>query len=260
LQLFRWLATHAVAAEYDLRRLGWRLLDGDLPPGQPAACPLLVCPDGLPLAVWLRLAGAAPAERRWMLMLGVDDGQARARLLRLGFGDVLGSAAALAEVEARTLRLIAQARTLPRERRIGALRLDLVGREAFVAGRGAGLHPREFALLWRLADQPGEAVSAADLLGDVWRLAFRPETNSLAVHVSRLRAKLRLAGLDGWIETLADGAYRLAAEPPVCAPALPLPASGEFALDAYLRLGKEEAGDRMQDGRGAKEKDSDHAA
>ena len=28
----------------------------------------------------------------------------------------------------------------------------------------------------------GRAVSAGDLLGDVWRLSFRPETNSLAVH------------------------------------------------------------------------------
>lgn len=257
MRLFRWLATQAVAAEYDLRRLGWRLLDGHVLSGQSDPCPLLVCPDGLPLAVWLRLAGATPAERRWMLMLGVDDSQQRARLLRLGFGDVLGSAGTLAEVEMRTVRLVAQARMLPRERRIGGLRLDLVGREAFVAGRGAGLHPREFALLWRLADQPGVAVSVADLLGDVWRLAFRPETNSLAVHVSRLRAKLRLVGLDGLIETLADGGYRLVMEPVAGGSALPL--ACEFALDAYLRLGKEGAGDRMQDGRKAKEKDSDHA-
>jgi hypothetical protein len=49
------------------------------------------------------------------------------------------------------------------------------------------------------------------LLRDVWRMAFRPETNSLAVHISRLRAKLRVAGLDGLIETLPDGAYRLGA-------------------------------------------------
>ncbi len=232
-----------------------------MPPGQPCACPLLVRPDGLPLAAWLQLVGAAPAERRWMLMLGVDDPQERARLLRLGFGDVLGSPPALPEVEVRTLRLISQARTLPRERRIGALRLDLIGREAFVAGRGAGLHPREFALLWRLADQPGAAVSANDLLGDVWRLSFRPETNSLAVHVSRLRAKLRLAGLDGLIETLPEGGYRLVADPKGAAPIVPLPSlPGEFALDAYLRLGEEEAGDRMQDARGAKEKDSDHAS
>jgi DNA-binding response OmpR family regulator len=77
-----------------------------------------------------------------------------------------------------------------------------------VAGRRLGLHPREFALLWRLAECPGEDVSCAALVSDVWRLAARPETNSLAVHVSRLRAKLRVAGLDGMLASTAEG-YRL---------------------------------------------------
>ena len=98
-----------------------------------------------------------------------------------------------------------------------------------------GLHPREFLLLWRLADDPGRAVAASQLRGDVWRLAFRPETNSLAVHVSRLRAKLRIAGLDGLIQTLPGGAYRLAGE--LLRPGLALPA--DLGLDAHLRLGEE---------------------
>ena len=107
-------------------------------------------------------------------------------------------------------------------------------RDAFVAGRGAGLHPREFLLLWRLAEEPGSAVPASELRSDVWRLAFRPETNSLAVHVSRLRSKLRTAGLDGLIETVADGGYRLAEE--ILRPAIALHDGG---LDAHLRLGEE---------------------
>jgi DNA-binding response OmpR family regulator len=96
------------------------------------------------------------------------------------------------------------------------------------------LHPREFALLWRLADTPGEAVSARELLSDVWRLAFRPETNSLAVHISRLRAKLRLAGIDGVIETLPDGGYCLL---PQSRPFMLQ--TRELVLDHPLRLGEE---------------------
>lgn len=202
--------------------------------------PLLVRPEGLVFGEWLKLAGATPAERKWMLMLDLADGQERTRLLRLGFGDALAQGVPLEELELRVLRLIEQAQALPRNRRYGPLRLDLLAREAFVAGRALGLHPREFALLWRLADHPGNPVSPGELLGDVWRLAFRPETNSLAVHVSRLRAKLRLSGVDGLIETMPDGAYRLIAQsPPEQVPALPLP-DAKLPLDGHLRLREED--------------------
>jgi DNA-binding response OmpR family regulator len=126
------------------------------------------------------------------------------------------------------------AQSLPRYRQIGPLQLDLLAREAFVAKRALGLHPREFALLWRLAETPGEPVSPEELLHDVWRLAFKPETNSLAVHVSRLRAKLRLAGVDGLVETTDSGAYCL----------LPIPGQPASAierlwgLDGHLRMGE----------------------
>jgi DNA-binding response OmpR family regulator len=197
--------------------------------------PLLVPKPGLLFRSWLDLAGASPARRRWILMLGVADPGERSRLLRLGFGDALSEAASLEELEQRVLRVVEHAQTLPRMRQCGPLRLDLLAREAFVSGRALGLHPREFALLWRLSDSPGEAVGAGELIADIWRLAFRPETNSLAVHVSRLRAKLRLAGIDGLIATGTDGSYRL--QLPGMAP--PPPKQPELPLDGYLRLSKE---------------------
>lgn len=141
-----------------------------------------------------------------------------------------------------------RAQAVPRCRQVGQLRLDLLRRDAVVAGRSLGLHPREFALLWRLADAPGLPVSASALIGDVWRMAFRPETNSLAVHVSRLRAKLRLAGLDGVIETLPDGSYRLTCGLAPFRPTLPVAAAtGNLALDAYLRLGEERSEQQQPD-------------
>lgn len=238
---FQWFAAGPVPVGCDLRRLGWKLLreNESVPHGE--VLPLLAMPARLVLGEWVTLYGAAPARRRRVLVVGVDDALERARLLRLGFGDAIGAAPHLEEVESRALRIEEQIHSLPRYRQVGPLKLDLLGREGFVAGRALGLHPREFALLWRLADNPGEAVRSRSLLSDVWRLSFRPETNSLAVHVSRLRSKLRLSGLDGLIETTSDGAYRLA----VAASAAAEAGRAQFALDGYLRLGEERENGEM---------------
>ena len=231
---FRWFSAGPVPAAYDLRRLGWELL-GDLSSSHDPAHALLGLPRQLPLPQWLHLASANLSQRKWIMLLEVSDSAERARMLRMGFGDALDFAS-LEELEYRVLRLTHLAQALPRYRFCDALKIDLLARDAFVAGRALGLHPREFALLWRLSDTPGDPVTPHELLSDVWRLSFRPETNSLAVHVSRLRAKLRLAGIHGLIETLPDGAYRLAT-----AQRGLIGGAHDLGLDGYLRIGKEYA-------------------
>lgn len=234
---FRWFSAGPVPVAYDLRRLGWQLL-GDLSAARNAAHDpahvLLGLPWQLPLPQWLHLASGNLCQRKWIMLLEVSDSAERARMLQMGFGDALDFGASLEELESRVLRLTQFAHSLLRYRFCGALKIDLLVRDAFVAGRALGLHPREFALLWRLSDTPGEAVSRHELLNDVWRLSFQPETNSLAVHISRLRSKLRLGGIDGLIETLLDGAYRLAA-----AQRGLMGSEYDLGLDGYLRMGKE---------------------
>lgn len=232
----------------DLRQLGWHLLDDPVEPQEEKLCLMLASPVGLSFAEWLALLGAAQPLRRHILLLGVAGPAERARLLRLGFGDVLGLEFSLAEVEARALRVDLLAGAMSRFRQIGQLQLDLLARDGLVASRPVGLHPREFAILWRLADLPGLAVSVLDLLSDVWRMRFRPETNTVAVHVCRVRAKLRLAGLCGLIETMPDGSYRLALENA----AAPLPfvaLTDDLGLDGYLRLSEEHSNKQQQDER-----------
>jgi DNA-binding response OmpR family regulator len=51
------------------------------------------------------------------------------------------------------------------------------------------------------------------LLADVWRIHIEPETNSLAVHVARLRAKLEPFGLARLIATHPEGGYYLDTPP-----------------------------------------------
>ncbi|AUX70831.1 hypothetical protein CHX26_04955 [Porphyrobacter sp. HT-58-2] len=63
--------------------------------------------------------------------------------------------------------------------------------------------------MWRLAEQPGERMTRRELLAEVWRIHFEPETNSVAVHVARVRAKLEPFGLSRLIATHPDGGYFL---------------------------------------------------
>lgn len=165
-------------------------------------------------AGWLSLLGGNAGRegqdlRSHVLLIGANDPGERARLLRLGFGDVVTGDVDLAEVDARASRIAAQANTLPRYRDVDGLVLDLFARDAFADDRPLGLHPREFALLWRLSDTPGVTVGKPELVSDVWRLGHVPETNSIAVHVSRLRAKLALAGYEALVHTAPDGGYVL---------------------------------------------------
>jgi two-component system, OmpR family, response regulator len=102
---------------------------------------------------------------------------------------------------------------IPRFREAGDVTLDLFHRDGRVDDRWLGLHPREFALVWRLAQQPGTRMTRRQLLAEVWRIHFEPETNSVAVHVARVRAKLEPFGMARLIGTHPDGGYFLDAPP-----------------------------------------------
>lgn len=98
---------------------------------------------------------------------------------------------------------------IPRFREAGDVTLDLFHRDGRVDDRWIGFHPREFELLWRLAEQPGVPVTRKQLLRDVWRIDFEPETNSVAVHVARIRSKLEPFGLAPILATHPEAGYYL---------------------------------------------------
>jgi DNA-binding response OmpR family regulator len=196
---FAWISSRALPARFDLRMLGWRLAAGDL---AGADCALLI--DGLAAA-----RGSRPALRARSLVLGIDDSAGRARLLAAGFADALPEGLEAEELALR-LRRVARGNPDPHRRGQGRMRLDLEERDARIDGRRLHLHPREFALLWRLAAGDGAAVDRAALYRDVFGLGFEPGTNRLAVHVCRLRKKLAEAGLAHLLVTgPANGGYAL---------------------------------------------------
>ncbi|WP_421992882.1 winged helix-turn-helix domain-containing protein [Qipengyuania sp.] len=206
----QWLSrSPSVPARWDLRLVNWTMDHATI---RARDCERLLGvldwrPDSR-LPQWRELAG-----RAFVVAVGVDDPAERAGLLGQGFGDALGSRIAFVELGTRLLVLKGANGAMPRRLAAGPVTLDLFHRDGWVGGRWLGLHPREFKLLWRLAETPGTRVSSARLLREVWRLEHLPETNSLAVHVSRLRAKLAIAGCDWLVRTDPEGGYRLVTSP-----------------------------------------------
>jgi len=90
---------------------------------------------------------------------------------------------------------------------VGDLRLDLLGRLATVNGTVVELSRREFALAEVLARHPGQVLSKAQLLDQVWGYAFDGGSNVVEAYVRHLRRKL---GADR-IETVRGAGYRLRA-------------------------------------------------
>ena len=210
MRTFRWLSANEIPPACDLRRCGWKMIGDD----GGAAGVALAHAGNLDAAGWLLLLGQpGPWQRRGTVLVGVEDATERARLFHLGFGEVLGEIAAIGELEARAMRVAENGGWLPARRVVGPMTLDLLARDGFVHDRPLGLHPREFSLLWRLAETPGTRVAKRTLLADVWRLGFVPETNSLAVHVFRLRSRLAQAGLANVIATDPDDGYMLVIDP-----------------------------------------------
>jgi two-component system, OmpR family, copper resistance phosphate regulon response regulator CusR len=92
--------------------------------------------------------------------------------------------------------------------RAGKLSLDLARRQASLSGTVVDLSDREFNLLRRLLESPGEVVSRERLLSEVWGYHFDPCSNVVDVCVRRLRKKL---GPSAPIETVRHAGYRVSA-------------------------------------------------
>ena len=97
---------------------------------------------------------------------------------------------------------------------VGDLSLDLLTKVANRAGRRIELAPREWVLLELFLRHPGQVLSRAQILNNVWNYSFEPGSNVVDVYVGYLRRKIDLPGLDPLIQTVRGVGYRLAAPPP----------------------------------------------
>jgi DNA-binding response OmpR family regulator len=142
-----------------------------------------------------------------VIVLTARDGVVdRVAALDAGADDYVIKPFSLSELLARV-----RARLRPRDQAVswqlaaGGITLDLRSREAEVDGRRSALSTREFALLEVLLRHPGQVLSQAQLLDQVWGYDFDGGSNVVEVYVRHLRTKL---GKER-IETVRGAGYRI---------------------------------------------------
>lgn len=160
-------------------------------------------PDG-PGIELCRLVRAKDQAVVIIFVSGREDETSIARGLEAGADDYLAKPVRGGELIARLeahLRRVEALRSLataverppePSQRivRFGAIEVDLVAREARVAGSPVRLGPLEFKLLEYLSRNPGVAVSRDQILNEVYGYDADISTERVDLLVRRLRAKL----------------------------------------------------------------------
>ncbi len=147
-----------------------------------------------------------------LLGVGPQDRRQAAAGLAAGASACVAKPYRINEVLAlvRSVRGADMERTEPAVLRAGAITLNLAAYEVRVGGIPVRLPPQEFRLLRILLERAGSVVTHQTLLECVWGTTSH-ETNTLAVHVRRLRGRLGDTGEAGkprLIESIRGVGYR----------------------------------------------------
>lgn len=93
---------------------------------------------------------------------------------------------------------------------VGELSIDPAAHTVSLAGKNVLLTPREFDLLYTLAQEPGRVFSLDELLGRVWGAEFIGQPQVVYVHIRWLREKLeKIPGRPQLIVTVRGVGYKL---------------------------------------------------
>ncbi|MBD5555443.1 MAG: response regulator transcription factor [Roseburia sp.] len=87
--------------------------------------------------------------------------------------------------------------------------LDTAGCSLFYMDRQADLTKTEMKILHQLFTHPGAFISRMDLTEYLWENQIFIDDNTLSVHITRVREKLRSIGVDNFIETKRGIGYRI---------------------------------------------------
>jgi len=180
-------ADHVNSAAYDLL-----LLD-------------LMLPDGRGIG-FLRERRAKGDVTPVIILTALDQISDRIEGLNAGADDYMVKPFDLTELSARLNAVARRYSGNPNPLiEIGELQIDLAARFIRRAGKPVTLTAREWALFEAFAQRPGQLMSKAQLEERLYSFSDEVESNTIEVHVSRLRKKLG----HGIIETERGLGYRL---------------------------------------------------
>jgi DNA-binding response OmpR family regulator len=148
----------------------------------------------------------SPSPTRILMLTAAGQVEDRVEGLNLGADDYLAKPFDFAELLARVRALARRSPSTPPILTRGDLTVDRVRRSVTRSGRPVPLARKELGVLEVLVLADGAAVSAEQLLEQVWDEHADPFTNTVAVTVLRLRRKL---GDPPLIETVIGGGYRI---------------------------------------------------
>ena len=130
--------------------------------------------------------------------------------LKGGGDDYLAKPFAMVELAARVealLRRLDDVRTT--KLLVGDLEMDLIEQKVHRGDTRIDLLPREFKLLEYFLRHPGQVITRAMLLRDVWQYHFTLETNVVDVHISNLRKKIDTRGGTSLIVNIRGAGFML---------------------------------------------------
>ncbi|MDD8023579.1 MAG: response regulator transcription factor [Paracoccaceae bacterium] len=165
----------------------------------------LMLPDGLGIG-FLRSLRARGDVTPVIIMTALDQVSDRIDGLNAGADDYLVKPFDLAELSARIGSVARRYAGNPNPViTLGALDIDLAARSVFRDGRAVALTAREWVLFEAFLSRPGQLLSKRQLEERLYSFEAEVESNTVEVHVSRLRKKLGA----GVIETERGLGYRL---------------------------------------------------
>jgi len=156
------------------------------------------------------------ADENWtpVIMLTAKDGDLdQVDAFDLGADDYLTKPFAFAVLVARLRALVRRgAPARPVVLTAGDLSLDPAARSVHRGDKAIELTPREYGLLHYLIRHPGEVMSKADILENVWDAYYEGDDNVVEVYVGYLRRKIDQPFGRHAIQTQRGMGYRLEAD------------------------------------------------
>jgi two-component system OmpR family response regulator len=134
----------------------------------------------------------------------------RVRGLKAGGDDYLTKPFAMEELAARVEALVRRLDDVRTTKlHAGDLEMDLIEQTVHRGIARIDLLPREFKLLEYFLRHPGQVITRAMLLQDVWHYHFSLETNVVDVHISNLRKKIDVRGAPSLIVNIRGAGFML---------------------------------------------------